>query len=39
MGNGPDLLHGHYMNLDQTPLTATINDGPTDLPTFDLKSK
>jgi hypothetical protein len=36
---GPDRLRGRYMNLETTPLTAKIEDGPAELPPFDLKSR
>jgi hypothetical protein len=36
---GADRLNGRYMNLQKTQLTATIKDGPTDLPPFELKSQ
>jgi len=39
-GGGPvDRLRGKYFNLERTPLTATISEGPTDLPPFELMSR
>ncbi|HMO87155.1 MAG TPA: hypothetical protein PKC18_19780, partial [Lacipirellulaceae bacterium] len=36
---GPDRLRGRYMNLETTPLTAKIENGPAELPPFELKSR
>jgi hypothetical protein len=36
---GPDRLRGRYMNLETTQLTAKIEEGPTNLPPFNLKSR
>src|SRR3954451_14509686 len=33
---GDDRLHNRYMNLEKSQLTATIKDGPVDLPPFEL---
>lgn len=38
-GLGPDRFRGRYMNLATTQLTAAIQEGPTELPPFDLKSR
>jgi hypothetical protein len=37
-GFGEDRLKGRYMNLEKSQLTATIEEGPTDLPPFALTS-
>jgi hypothetical protein len=36
---GGDRLHGRYMNLQNTPLTATITEETVELPPLDLKSR
>ena len=36
---GPDRLQGRYMNLENSQLIAKIEEGPTELPPFDLKSR
>jgi hypothetical protein len=34
-----DRLRGRYMNLETTSLTATVDEGPTDLAPFELTTK
>lgn len=34
---GPDLLHGRYADAKTTPLRADIQEGPNELPPFNLQ--
>jgi len=36
---GGDRLHGRYMNLEKSQLTATVKQGSNDIPPFELKSQ
>ncbi|MEX0643322.1 MAG: hypothetical protein WD468_11505 [Pirellulales bacterium] len=36
---GRDRLRGRYMNLEKSTLTATVEEGPIELPPFELKTK
>jgi len=36
---GEDRFRGKYMNLDKTEFKATVNEGATELPPIELKSK
>jgi hypothetical protein len=38
-GMGPDRLKGKYNTAGESTLTATVNEGPTELPPFELTSK
>ena len=38
-GGQPDRLRGRYMNLEKSTLMATIDEGPTEIPAFELTSK
>ena len=38
-GGGADRLGGRYMNLEKTPLTATVSKDSLELPPFELSSK
>jgi serine/threonine-protein phosphatase CPPED1 len=37
--DGEDRLKSKYMNLEKSELKATVKEGATDLPPFELKSK